>query len=50
MKGCRARARKYDVSPAMTYWILNTVFRIVTITQCSLILVLLGINISEVSV
>ena len=49
-KGHRAGARKYDVSLDKVYLILNTVFRRVIIMQCSVILVLLGIKISEVSV
>lgn len=48
-EGAQSWGRKYDVSVDMAYLILKTVFRTVIIMQCSVILVLLGINISEVS-
>lgn len=50
MKGRRTGASKYDVSLDMMGLIVDAVFRTVLIMQCSVILVLLGINISEVSV
>lgn len=50
MKERRTGASKYDVSLDMLGLIADAVFRTVLIMQCSVIWVLLGINISEVSV
>lgn len=50
MKGHRTGASKYDVSLDMLVLIVDAIFRTALIMQGSVILVLLGINISEVSV
>lgn len=50
MKGLRTGASKYDISLDTLVLIVDAVFRTVLIMQCSVILVLSGINISEVSV